>query len=81
MKGTSSMKVSKEQVKLIDADWAASDKPIVVSSDGCIRVYDIKLKTTCSAMDYAEFAGELIGLVCIWCIFLPSQPSILPNSS
>ncbi|XP_033632855.1 WD repeat-containing protein 11-like isoform X3 [Asterias rubens] len=59
VKGTSSMKVSKEQVKLIDADWAASDKPIVVSSDGCIRVYDIKLKTTCSAMDYAEFADPV----------------------
>ncbi|XP_022080580.1 WD repeat-containing protein 11-like isoform X4 [Acanthaster planci] len=71
VRGTSSMKVTKEQTKLIDADWAASDKPIVVSSDGCIRVCDIKLKTTCSPMDYAEFADP------VFCPYLLSPKAAL----
>ncbi|XP_038045535.1 WD repeat-containing protein 11-like isoform X5 [Patiria miniata] len=71
VRGTSSMKVTKEQTKLIDADWAASDKPIIVSSDGCIRVYDIKLKTTCSPMDYAEFADP------VFCPYLLSPKAAL----
>lgn len=40
-----------------DADWATSDKPVLLTSDGCIRVFDIKLQHSQSAITIADFAG------------------------
>lgn len=40
----STLRVQSLNLKIIDCDWCASDKPIVSMSDGCIRVYDINLK-------------------------------------
>ncbi|XP_064630114.1 WD repeat-containing protein 11-like isoform X2 [Lineus longissimus] len=44
----SSIKSPKEVARIHDADWAASDKPVFSSADGCIRVIDIKLKVASS---------------------------------
>ena len=41
-----------------DADWATSDKPIVITSDGCVRVYDSELKTCHSVLNVLDVRGE-----------------------
>ena len=41
-----------------DADWATSDKPIVLGSDGCVRVYDSDLRSCRSVLNVLETCGE-----------------------
>ncbi|XP_071485424.1 WD repeat-containing protein 11-like [Diadema antillarum] len=55
MQALSSLKGSKDDRKPVDMDWAASDKPVIVSVDGCLRVYDVHLKTSCWSIADAEF--------------------------
>ena len=40
-----------------DADWATSDKPVLLTGDGCVRVFDIKLQQCQSVVTVADFAG------------------------
>ena len=40
-----------------DADWATSDKPVLLTGDGCVRVFDIKLQHCQSAVTISDFAG------------------------
>ena len=40
-----------------DADWATSDKPVLLTSDGSVRVFDIKLQHCQSVVSIADFAG------------------------
>jgi len=40
-----------------DADWATSDKPVLLTSDGCVRVYDLKLQHCQAVVNTQEFAG------------------------
>lgn len=40
-----------------DADWATSDKPVLLTSDGCVRIFDIKLQHSQSVITLADFAG------------------------
>jgi hypothetical protein len=45
-------------VKVLDIDWAASDKPVLATQDGCLRIMDMTLTTSYSPlMDY-ELQGE-----------------------
>ena len=41
-----------------DADWATSDKPVVLGSDRCVRVYDSELRTCHSVLNVLEMSGE-----------------------
>ena len=42
-----------------DADWASSDKPIVLTSDGCIHVLDCSLTLSVNVeMTARELEGE-----------------------
>ena len=43
-----------------DADWATSDKPVVLGSDGCVRVFDSELKSCHSAINVLEMPGVLM---------------------
>lgn len=45
-------------VKVIDIDWAASDKPVLSTQDGCLRVMDMGLTTSSSPILDYEFNGE-----------------------
>ena len=60
MQALSSLRGSKDDRKPVDIDWAASDKPVVISVDGCLRVYDIHLKTSFWSIAEAEFVGETV---------------------
>ena len=53
----SSLKTPKEIPKVTDADWAASDKPVLSCIDGCVRVMDIKLKIGSSPIEEYQLTG------------------------
>lgn len=40
-----------------DADWATSDKPVLLTGDGCVRVFDIKLQQCQSVVTITDYAG------------------------
>ena len=46
-----------------DADWATSDKPVLLTGDGCVRVFDIKLQHCQSAINISEYSGTYIEYV------------------
>ncbi|CAH1783668.1 unnamed protein product [Owenia fusiformis] len=46
-----SIKSPRDLPKIHDADWAASDKPVLSCADGCLRVTDIKMKNSSSPME------------------------------
>lgn len=40
-------------VKVLDIDWATSDRPVLATQDGCLRIMDLNLTTSTSALlDY-----------------------------
>ena len=57
MELVSSIKSPKEIPKVTDADWAASDKPVLACQDGCLRIMDIKLRTGSSPMEEHQLPG------------------------
>lgn len=56
----SSVKTPKEIPKVTDADWAASDKPVLACADGCVRVMDIKMKVGSSPIEEYQLTGMCI---------------------
>jgi hypothetical protein len=56
----SQLKCPKDMVKVLDIDWAASDKPVLATQDGCLRIMDMTLATSYSSlMDYELQGGNL----------------------
>lgn len=43
-----------------DADWATSDKPVILTGDGCVRVFDLKLQQCQSIVNIADFPGKVL---------------------
>ncbi len=56
----SSIKSPKEIPKVLDADWAASDKPVLACQDGCVRILDLKLKSGSSPMEEHQLPGTVL---------------------
>ena len=61
----SSVKSPRDGGKVLDVEWASSDKPILASIDGCIRITDIPMKIACgpfedSALSTPVFAPHLL---------------------
>ena len=52
------VKESSSSLVVEDADWATSDKPVLLTGDGCVRVFDIKLHQCQTVIAIADFAGE-----------------------
>ena len=50
----SSIKSPREIAKVIDAEWAGSDRPVLVTIDGCVHMYDMTLKKTNCTIDERE---------------------------
>lgn len=42
---------------VLDTDWATSDKLVLLSSDGCVRVCGVSLKHSLSPISTTELAG------------------------
>ncbi|XP_071948596.1 WD repeat-containing protein 11-like [Antedon mediterranea] len=49
----SGLRGNKESFKVLDSDWASSDKPVVLTEDGCLRVYDVEFKATCTSLSHS----------------------------
>ncbi|CAL4100716.1 unnamed protein product, partial [Meganyctiphanes norvegica] len=47
----SQVKCPSDMVKIVDIDWGASDRPILATVDGCLKVTDMTLKTTHSPIN------------------------------
>ncbi|GLH00339.1 Uncharacterized protein GBIM_06748 [Gryllus bimaculatus] len=65
----SQLKCPKDMVKVLDIDWAASDKPVLATQDGCLRIMDMTLTTSFSALVDYEFPEP------IFC------PALLPSKA
>ncbi|XP_071090050.1 WD repeat-containing protein 11-like isoform X1 [Haliotis cracherodii] len=46
-----SIKSPKEIAKVVDAEWAGSDRPVVVTASGCVHIFDITMKKATSSID------------------------------
>ncbi|KAL7990561.1 hypothetical protein Chor_013991 [Crotalus horridus] len=57
--------------RVVDVDWCTSDKVILASDDGCIRVLEMTMKPACFRMDEQELSEP------IWCPYLlPPRASL-----
>ena len=54
----SQVKTPKDMVKVVDADWGASDRPVLATVDGCIRVMDMGMRTSNSPLHTYSTKGE-----------------------
>lgn len=52
------LKCPRDMVKVIDIDWASSDKPVLATADGCLRVMDLELTTSSSTILDYEFVSK-----------------------
>ncbi|XP_053245007.1 WD repeat-containing protein 11 [Podarcis raffonei] len=50
--------------RVLDVDWCTSDKVILASDDGCIRVLEMTMKSACFRMDEQELTEP------VWCPYL-----------
>ncbi|XP_034993468.2 WD repeat-containing protein 11 isoform X1 [Zootoca vivipara] len=50
--------------RVLDVDWCTSDKVILASDDGCIRVLEMSMKSACFRMDEQELTEP------VWCPYL-----------
>lgn len=49
--------------RILDVDWCTSDKVVLASDDGCIRVLDLSMKPSCFRMDEQDLIGMLISFL------------------
>ncbi|XP_015672733.1 WD repeat-containing protein 11 [Protobothrops mucrosquamatus] len=57
--------------RVVDVDWCTSDKVILASDDGCIRVLEMTMKPACFRMDEQELSEP------VWCPYLlPPRASL-----
>jgi hypothetical protein len=59
----SQLKCPKDMVKVLDIDWAASDKPVLATQDGCLRIMDMMLTTSSSPLIDYELQGTNFDLL------------------
>ena len=44
--------------RILDIDWCTSDKVVLASEDGCIRVLEMAMKSASYRMDEQDLTGE-----------------------
>ena len=49
-----------------DVDWATSDQPVVVTSDGAVRIYDLSLQICQSDFTLADFKSQCACVNGLW---------------
>ena len=50
----SSLKSPREIAKVLDAEWAGSDRPVLVTTDGCVHMFDMSMKRTNCTIEERE---------------------------
>lgn len=57
----SSLKNPKDDEKrIVDVDWGSSNTPLVLTADGCLRLFDLSLKTCTSPFESLDSQGSHI---------------------
>lgn len=55
----SSMRIGRNVTyRILDIDWCTSDKVVLASDDGCIRVLEMAMKSASYRMDEQDLTGE-----------------------
>lgn len=44
--------------RILDIDWCTSDKVVLASDDGCVRVLEMAMKSASYRMDEQDLTGE-----------------------
>lgn len=44
--------------RILDIDWCTSDKVVLASDDGCVRVFEMAMKSASYRMDEQDLTGE-----------------------
>ena len=52
------MKTPRDMAKISDADWAASDRPILALNDGTVRVMDLMFRCASAPMEESQLPGK-----------------------
>ncbi|XP_037068815.1 WD repeat-containing protein 11-like [Pollicipes pollicipes] len=47
----SQLRSPRDVIRILDCDWAASDKPVLLTADNCVRVFDLNMSTSSSPTD------------------------------
>jgi len=55
----SSLKCPRDGAKILDVEWASSDKPIISTLDGCIRVTDLTMRNSTSPVEDSSLLGPI----------------------
>ncbi len=55
----SQLKWGPKDASIEDADWATSDKVVLLTSDGCVRVCEVSLKHSQSPVNTSELSGTV----------------------
>lgn len=56
----SSMRIGRNvNYRILDIDWCTSDKVVLASDDGCVRVLEMAMKSASYRMDEQDLTGEL----------------------
>ena len=67
----------REILPLWDADWATSDRLVVITHDGCLRILDAELRSSSSPIEmYEPFSRQNVG--CCWAPAAALPPRLLP---
>lgn len=63
----SSMRIGRNvNYRILDIDWCTSDKVVLASDDGCIRVLEMAMKSASYRMDEQDLTGEWVWRNDIW---------------
>ncbi|XP_041368583.1 WD repeat-containing protein 11-like [Gigantopelta aegis] len=54
------IKSPKDIAKIVDAEWAGSDRPCVVTTSGCVHVFDLALKIANSSIEQWDLQDPLM---------------------
>lgn len=55
----SSMRIGRNvNYRILDIDWCTSDKVVLASDDGCVRVLEMAMKSASYRMDEQDLTGE-----------------------
>lgn len=63
----SSMRVGRNMnYRVLDIDWCTSDKVVLASDDGCVRVLEMAMKSASYRMDEQDLTGEQKEMISTW---------------
>lgn len=54
-----SVKSPKDRAKVVDVDWAASDRPVLACADGCLHIMDLMCISGCSTMEDSQLLDPM----------------------